>query len=196
VFCNNCGQQLPPASKFCNFCGANLTQAGAVHHQPDEHPATRAQSEIEQVIFTAQPTMLFVYARYIAAGIFTLIVIVIAAIVHSRFNLALAPFVAIALGLIAFLNPVYHHILRQRESYTLTTDKIEFSYGLLARTTRNIPLTKIQDVTSSATALERVFGIGDVIIDSAAEMGKIALRKVHNPKAVADRILQQLRQQQ
>jgi hypothetical protein len=44
--------------------------------------------------------------------------------------------------------------------YTLTDSKIEIDYGLIARTTRNIPLAKIQDVTVSAS-------IPNVFSDSA-----------------------------
>ena len=45
--------------------------------------------------------------------------------------------------------------------YTLTDSKIEIDYGLIARTTRNIPLAKIQDVTVSASILQRILGFGD-----------------------------------
>ncbi len=138
--------------------------------------------------------MIFVIARYIAAAILTLIVTVISAFLHSRFQISFAPLIALVFGLLIFLNPIYHHILRQREVYTLTNHKIEFTYGLLSKTTRNIPLSKIQDVTATSSALERLLGIGDVLIDSAADSGKIPLRKVSNPKSLSDMILNEARQ--
>lgn len=155
-------------------------------------PVSQALEE-ERVIFTIRPTMLFVLLRYIAAGLVTIGIIIIAAIVHSRFDITIAPFIAFALSLLVFLHPVYHHLLWRREFYTLTNHKIEFSEGLLTKTTRNIPLTKIQDVMSTATLTERMLGIGDIIIDSASELGKVPLRNIKNPKMITDTILKELR---
>jgi membrane protein YdbS with pleckstrin-like domain len=200
VYCNNCGKNNPTGSKFCNFCGANLTRRGSTNQLPElasaaPEPTLPAKiSDEEKIIFTAQPTMIFVIARYIAAAILTLIVTVISAFLHSRFQISFAPLIALVFGLLIFLNPIYHHILRQREVYTLTNHKIEFTYGLLSKTTRNIPLSKIQDVTATSSALERLLGIGDVLIDSAADSGKIPLRKVSNPKSLSDMILNEARQ--
>jgi uncharacterized membrane protein YdbT with pleckstrin-like domain len=76
--------------------------------------------------------------------------------------------------------------------YTLTNAKIEIEYGLLSKTIRNIPLRNIQDVTASATLGERLIGVGDVIIDSAAEAGKIPMNNIRDPRKHADLILEQL----
>ena len=54
--------------------------------------------------------------------------------------------------------------------YTLTDSKVEIDTGLIARTTRNIPLTKIQDVTVSASIPQRLLGFGDLLIDNASEL--------------------------
>ena len=43
--------------------------------------------------------------------------------------------------------------------YTLTDSKIEIDYGLIARTTRNILLPKIQDVTVSASIPQRILDL-------------------------------------
>jgi hypothetical protein len=37
-----------------------------------------------------------------------------------------------------------------------------------------------------------MLGVGDVIIDSASEAGKITMRQISNPRKHADLILQQL----
>ncbi|MEW6731399.1 MAG: PH domain-containing protein [Acidobacteriota bacterium] len=166
---------------------------GATH---DLAPANSVQSAItkdeERVIFEIRPTMIFIIVRYIIAILVMLVLVVVATTLGSNFEYA--SIIALVLSLLILLNPIYHHILRQREIYTLTNHKIEFTYGLLGRTTRNIPLAKIQDVTATATPLERLLGIGDIVIDSAAEMGKIPLRKVSNPKALTDIILREMRE--
>jgi uncharacterized membrane protein YdbT with pleckstrin-like domain len=81
--------------------------------------------------------------------------------------------------------------------YTLTDSKIEIDTGLIARTTRNIPLTKIQDVTVSATIPQRVLGFGDVIVDNASDMGgTTVLNNISNPRHYADLLLRELRRRQ
>lgn len=38
MYCNQCGKQIPDGSRFCNFCGANLT---AVRSAPQPAPVQR-----------------------------------------------------------------------------------------------------------------------------------------------------------
>jgi len=78
--------------------------------------------------------------------------------------------------------------------YTLADAKIGFDYGLIARTTRNIPIAKIQDVTVSASIPQRVLGFGDVIVDNASELGgSTVLHNINNPRHYADLLLRELR---
>jgi uncharacterized membrane protein YdbT with pleckstrin-like domain len=68
---------------------------------------------------------------------------------------------------------------------------------LIARTTRNILLTKIQDVTVSASILQRLLGFGDVVIDNASEVGgTTVLHNINSPRHYADLILRELRRWQ
>jgi uncharacterized membrane protein YdbT with pleckstrin-like domain len=78
--------------------------------------------------------------------------------------------------------------------YTLTDSKMEIDTGLIARTTRNIPLSKIQDVTVSASIPQRLLGFGDLIVDNASEMGgTIVLHNINKPRHYADLLLRELR---
>src|SRR5688572_32457424 len=49
------------------------------------------------------------------------------------------------------LIPGYYHMRRNMVRYTVTDAKLQIDTGLIARTTRNIPLSKVQDVTVSAS---------------------------------------------
>ena len=103
-------------------------------------------------------------------------------------------FVWLPLGLALLLIPAWYHLKRNMIRYTLTDSKIEIDYGLIARTTRNIPLTKIQDVTVSASIPQRILGFGDVVVDNASEIGgTTTLHNINNPRHYADLILRQLR---
>jgi uncharacterized membrane protein YdbT with pleckstrin-like domain len=78
--------------------------------------------------------------------------------------------------------------------YTLTDTEIEIDQGLVARTTRNIPLRTIQDVTVRSTIPQRLLGYGNVIIDNASEQGgEIVLRNIQDPRHHRDLLLRELR---
>ena len=81
--------------------------------------------------------------------------------------------------------------------YTVTDAKLEIDTGLIARTTRNIPLSKIQDVTVQASIPQRMMGFGDIIVDNASEIGgSTVLHNINNPRHYADLLLRELRRWQ
>ena len=213
MFCNQCGANLAEGSRFCNRCGAGTVvategvrgrQNAASFHQPAapsrpvrESAMVDKMLEDEHVIFTLRPTLLFVLIWY---GIAALVVIAVAALLGILSSGPLKEvdgwviFVSIlTVGLLAFSIPLYKHVLRRREVYTLTNHKLEMRYGIIAKTVRNIPLAKIQDVTVTASVWQRLLKLGDIVIDSASETGKIVLDEVHNPEYYANIILTELR---
>src|SRR5262249_46719138 len=104
------------------------------------------------------------------------------------------PYVSVALGLALLLIPAYYHIKRNAIQYTVTDSTLEISTGLLSKTTRNIPLSKIQDVTVSASITQRLLGFGDVVVDNASEVsGTTVLHTISDPRHYADLLLRQLR---
>jgi uncharacterized membrane protein YdbT with pleckstrin-like domain len=112
--------------------------------------------------------------------------------------LAMLPFiawyVALPLALALLLIPAYYHIKRNTVLYTMTDSKIEIDQGLIARTTRNIPLRNIQDVTVSSTIPQRLLGIGNLVIENASEVGGVTvLRNIDDPRKHADMLLRELR---
>jgi len=102
--------------------------------------------------------------------------------------------ICIPIALALLLIPAYYHLKRNMVRYTLTDSKIEIDHGLIARTTRNIPLAKIQDVTVSASIPQRILGFGDVVVDNASELGgTTVLHNINDPRQHADLILRELR---
>jgi uncharacterized membrane protein YdbT with pleckstrin-like domain len=101
------------------------------------------------------------------------------------------------LALALLLIPAYYHIRRNSVRYTVTDAKLEIDRGLVSRTTRNIPLSKIQDVTVSATIPQRLLGFGDLIVDNASDVGgSTVLHNINNPRQHADLLLRELRRWQ
>jgi membrane protein YdbS with pleckstrin-like domain len=196
MLCTNCGSVLNPNSRFCDQCAAPAPDAEEtrIARPQSSVPVQHADDDIESVIFTIRPTMLFVkigYAAAIAGAILLTVLLAMVSFVEIPWYYSLP----VALGLL--LIPAYYHLKRNMVRYTLTDSKIEIDHGLIARTTRNIPLTKIQDVTVSASIVQRLLGFGDIVIDNASELGGTTLlHNINNPRHYADLILRELRRWQ
>ncbi|HVT22018.1 MAG TPA: PH domain-containing protein [Mycobacteriales bacterium] len=59
--------------------------------------------------------------------------------------------------------------------YVLTDRRVLMRSGVLSKTGRDIPLTRVNDVSFKTTLIERLFGSGTLTIESAGERGQVAL---------------------
>ncbi len=191
MHCSNCGFYIAPGVRFCSGCGSPADDpeiTKIVRAERGVPMRADDQADLEQVIFTVRPTLIFIKLGYALAVIGAIALV---------FLLALIPvpwYISIVLGLSLLLIPGYYHLRRNMVRYTLTDSKIEIDTGLIARTTRNIPLTKIQDVTVSASIPQRLLGFGDLIIDNASELGgSTVLHNISKPRHYADLLLRELR---
>jgi membrane protein YdbS with pleckstrin-like domain len=187
--CSQCGAYVTPSVRFCSNCGAAV--------DPDATRLARVQAsaleptidpDLEHTIFTVRPTMVFIktgYALAVIAGI---------ALVFLLASLNVPASISIPLALALLLIPAYYHIRSSRIRYTVTDYKLQIDKGLIARTTRNIPLSKVQDVTVSASIFQRMLGYGDIIVDNASDAGgSTELHNINNPRHYADLLLRELR---
>jgi uncharacterized membrane protein YdbT with pleckstrin-like domain len=192
MHCNRCGALLNPNSRFCDQCGAPAldVEETRIARPPSSIPAEydHRDTEVESLIFTVRPTLLFIKLGYAAAVIAAILLTVVLAIIDVRWYLSLP----IALAFLVI--PAYYHLRRNMIRYTVTDSKVEIDHGLVAKTTRNIPLTKIQDVTVSSSVMQRILGFGDIVIDNASEIGgTTVLHNINSPRHYADLLLRQLR---
>jgi len=191
--CASCGATLNPNSRFCDQCGASRDSEETRIARPQASmPAPYDRDDdVEQVIFTVRPTLLFIKIGYAVAVLGAVLLTILLAMI-SFVNIPWYFSLPVALGLL--LIPAYYHLKRNMIRYTLTDSKIEIDYGLIARTTRNIPLAKIQDVTVSASIPQRILGFGSVVVDNASEVGgSTVLHNINDPRHYADLLLRELR---
>jgi len=201
MFCDRCGAENKDTAAFCRKCGQAFDgteiETRVASRKSDyiapvaAAPVQRIDNESSQdtALFDIRPTLLFVKAGYIASAIgAVLLVALLAALTTS------VPIIyAIIIGLLIFLVPAYFHLRQKLLRYKLTETSLEIDSGLIATNTRNIPLRRIQDVTVSATALQRLAGLGDIVIDNASEDGgKVALHHIDRPRIYADMLLKQM----
>ncbi len=130
-----------------------------------------------------RPTM-----KFIKAGYAVLIVLIVAgAITWYSFSLEPAWLPVIFLALLVW--PLARHIGRQSTKVTISQDKLRYEVGLLSKTTRTIQLPKIQDVRVDQTLFQRIFGVGNISIETAGEASRLTVRNIDLPQAIADEIL-------
>jgi len=150
--------------------------------------AATTDQDLERTIFTVRPTLIFIKAGYALAGLAAIALVILLALIQVPY------YISIPLALALLLIPAYYHIRRNMIRYTVTDSKLEIDTGLIARTTRNIPLSKIQDVTVSASIPQRILGFGDIIVDNASELGgTTVLHNISSPRHYADLLLRELR---
>jgi len=69
--------------------------------------------------------------------------------------------------------------LRWRTTHiVITTKRVVTRVGILTRTGRDVPLTRVNDVSFSETLLERVLRCGTLTVESAGERGQVVLTDV------------------
>jgi uncharacterized membrane protein YdbT with pleckstrin-like domain len=188
--CNGCGGYVAPGVRFCSNCGAPTSD-------PESTKLARMQSsslergyetDLEHVVFTVRPTMIFIKAGYVLAVLSGILLVFLLA------SIGVPAYISVALALALLLIPAWYHVKRNMIRYTVTDSKLEIDTGLIARTTRNIPLSKVQDVTVSASIPQRLMGFGDIIVDNASEVGgTIVMHNISTPRHYADLLLRELR---
>jgi uncharacterized membrane protein YdbT with pleckstrin-like domain len=88
-----------------------------------------------------------------------------------------------------FLWPLSRALRRQYTKTTLTGDRLRYESGMAAKTTRNIQISKIQDVRVDQRVSQRMFNVGDISIETAGESSRLTVPNVDDPQALADEIL-------
>jgi len=82
-------------------------------------------------------------------------------------------------------------LLRWRTTvYELTTRRMRLRDGIIARNGRDIPLSRITDVSFRKGLLDRMLGCGTLIVESAGEHGEIMLTEIPHVEHVQSTLFQ------
>ena len=135
---------------------------------------------------TIRPTAKFLIARFIATGIvFLVIEIWYFVSLKGKTGTDLIPFIAP----IVFVPPFFRLLARQFTTVTLSGDRLRYQTGALAKTTRTIQISKLQDVRVDQRPMQRMFNVGDISIETAGETSRLTIPDVDSPQSLADEIL-------
>ena len=106
----------------------------------------------------------------------------------NKFADTVSPWVLVVPAL-PFLFPLYAQLRRHFTKATLAGDKLRYESGVLSKTTRTIPVSKIQDVRAEQTLVQRLCGVGDVTVETAGEAGALEIANIDDPQGVVNAIL-------
>jgi uncharacterized membrane protein YdbT with pleckstrin-like domain len=133
-----------------------------------------------------RPTGKFVKAGAILASI-VVVGLEIVCLVSGNHAVG-TPWIMVAPPLI-LIWPAMRAMRRRLTTTTVTGDHLRYETGLASKTTRNIQLTKVQDVRVHQRIMQRIFSVGDVSIETAGEASRLTLLNVDNPQSLADEIM-------
>ncbi|CAA9228302.1 MAG: FIG00995613: hypothetical protein [uncultured Acidimicrobiales bacterium] len=73
-------------------------------------------------------------------------------------------------------------------NFVVTTDRLVYRSGVLAKKGKEIPLERINDISFNQRAFERLMGSGDLMIESGGTQGQQHFYDIRRPAAVQNQI--------
>jgi uncharacterized membrane protein YdbT with pleckstrin-like domain len=77
-------------------------------------------------------------------------------------------------------------------NFVVTTDRLIYRSGVLAKTGKEIPLERLNDISFNQSIFERLLGAGDLLIESGGERGQQAFTDIRRPAFVQNEIYRQI----
>lgn len=102
-----------------------------------------------------------------------------------------------AVAVIILLVWVLVPILRWRTTtYELTNHRLRLREGVLSRTGRDFPLSRISDVSFQHGPIDRMLGCGRLVVESAGEHGQLVLNEIPDVEKVQATLFQLVQDEQ
>jgi uncharacterized membrane protein YdbT with pleckstrin-like domain len=171
--CSQCGFEAIQGARFCSRCGARLFSPS---------PAVQREYALVRVLpswwhFVRE----ILLAIALACGGLYYILFAGHTDLRLTFSLIAAPVLVIALAALH----------RRYTSWSLTSDRLIERRGLIARHRREMELADVRSIEVDCSFWQRLFGIGNVMIASAASADfMIKLWDVPDPERVAEMLRQ------
>jgi uncharacterized membrane protein YdbT with pleckstrin-like domain len=81
---------------------------------------------------------------------------------------------------------------RQCTNFVVTTDRLVYRSGVVAKHGKEIPLERVNDIAFHQTVFERLIGTGDLSIESAGAQSRETFGDIPHPAAVQNEIYRQM----
>ena len=123
----------------------------------------------------------------ITLGLAITVSVVVPGVVHDPALIA-----SLVLVLVVLVRFVRRYARWATTNMVLTSERLILRSGVLAKSGREIPVSRINDIAYRQSFFERLIGAGDLLVESAGERGQEVLRMVPRPMRVQQAIYQQM----
>jgi uncharacterized membrane protein YdbT with pleckstrin-like domain len=84
----------------------------------------------------------------------------------------------------------YRYFDRKYNIWVVTNHRVIDEWGIITHNAKETPLDRIQNITYMQSVLGRIFGFGDIRIQTAATSGAVVYTFVENPKLLKDSVIE------
>ncbi len=113
-----------------------------------------------------------------------LVILIGIALAVVFFIMDLSPWFYVGLAAIVLILIVRGVIRWLTTSHVITSERLIYRAGFIAKHGNELPLEVIQHVAFNQTIIERIFGTGDLMIESAGTHGQTRYKDIPNPEGV------------
>ncbi|HYZ97578.1 MAG TPA: PH domain-containing protein [Acidimicrobiales bacterium] len=148
----------------------------------------RLLNDEEEIVLDLHPHWWF-FAVPLAALVGALVVGILALAYDLHPGLQIPAGVLVLIALLWF---AWRYARWVTTNFVVTTDRLIYRHGVLAKHGIEIPLDRVNTVFFRQGIFERILKAGDLVIESAGEMGRQRFSDVRQPSAVQNEIYRQI----
>ena len=91
--------------------------------------------------------------------------------------------------LVILLWPAARLLKRHFIKAVVAGDRLRYEVGATSKSTRNIQLSKVQDIRVDQGVFQRMWNIGNISIETSGETSRLTIPNVDSPQQVVDELL-------
>ena len=203
MFCAKCGVDLPDDARFCSQCGAKVDNGEPVQPDsddaaepipafappPDELPEDDPRSpKSERDVWEGRYSPRAMAPKYFLMAVVTvgLLILTYAASADWTWKWK-AVLVVLAVGWAYCLLTYFHR--RWSVRYRLTSQRLFVETGIFSCRKDELELLRVDDVNVTQNLLERIFGVGNVVIHSTdASNPELTVAGIDDPDTLKEHV--------
>jgi uncharacterized membrane protein YdbT with pleckstrin-like domain len=138
----------------------------------------------EQLVLRLHPHWKTLIRPALVAALVVAVALVAEVLIPSGSAAAVERLIVAAIAILGLMLWLMVPVLRWRTTtYELTTRRLRMRDGIVTRHGRDIPLARINDISFEKGLLDRLFGSGRLVVESAGEHGQIVLTDIPRVEA-------------
>lgn len=140
-------------------------------------------NQSEKIVWRGTPSQLANFKKYVMCAL----IFILSLSSPMVWNVFFQPFypqfkdIVINASKILFFLPIilsiYYYLRTSTHRYTITTERLNEEFGILSKSTDVLELFRIKDITFSQPLELRVFGLGNIILDTSDKSTPIVVIK-------------------